>query len=260
MEEVKKEEDKITLKDNKNHKLFRSNNWMKATIVILLFIIALLIMTIICMVEPQNKCRDNPNDTKKIEEDISSFGERLDEFTIEKDEVRQVKVNGFTINIENKKDGVYLNNHKIDFIYASGGYVLDKFLILYSNEKKAGKKLMFFDYDLNEIEMENNESLYEYLELEEGKLKTKISNFDGQPSCKIYGGIEICECSNGEKANLKEYEEYLSDYSDKVISGEGSLVYKDNKIVLEYDNKVTVIEYYSSDIEGETNKYCAKEH
>ena len=262
MEEVKKEESKeeieVIKKDNKEYKLSRSNSWMKATIIVLLFIIALLVMTMICLFSSQTKCKDDTSENKTKEE-IKDFGSRLDEFTINKDETKEIKVNGFFVNIKNKQDGVYLNNRKIDFMYASGGYVLDKFLILYSSEKTAGKKLIFLDYDLNIIKVEDNELLYNNLTLENGMLLATVTKFDSKDTCKEFNNLEVCECTVGAEP-LVNYKDFLIDFNDEVATGEVKLVYKDQKISIEYENKVTVSEYYKSDVNGETNKYCAKKY
>jgi len=262
MEEKKKEEIKeeiIVKKDNKEHKLLRKNNWMKATIIILIFIIILLSMAIICICnKPQEKCVDDSNINKEIET-INDFGTRFDEFTIDKDEKKQVKVNGFLVNIDNRQDGTYLNNRKTSFMYASGGYVLDKFLILYSNENKLGKKIIFFDYNLNEISIEDKELLYSNLVIENGKIQANISKYDNTDSCKIFNNFEVCECKDNMEP-LVNNKDFLIDFNNEIVEGEVKLVYKGNKIILEYVSKKTVSEYYKSDIDGETKKYCGRKY
>ena len=230
-------------KDKKENDILRKYRWMKAIIIILLFVIVLLIVTFICFFKLQNKCKEvEPEDIPT--DVINDFGTRLDEFTIDKDEVKKVKVNGFFITIENRQDGVYINNRKINFMYASGGYVLDKFLILYTSYN-LGNNLIFIDYALNEVSVEDNELLYSDIRLDGGKLVAKVSKYDSQESCKLFDELEICKCTNGGEP-FTNYQDSFEDYNDEIIEAEIKLIYKEQKIIFEYLNKVTFGDKYGN--------------
>lgn len=239
----------------------KPNAKLKVFIIILSFLLIVAIGVIIYLLNHEHKCQNISNcnnDNNRPQEEIKSFGESLNEFTMNNERKKEVKVNDYIILIENREDGVYLNNRKINFMYTSGGYVLDKFLILYTSPKEAGKKLIFLDYNLKEFAIDDKDLLYSDLSLENGILTSKVSKYDSHNSCKIFGTIEVCECNQDGESFMK-YKDSLIGYYDEIIQGEIKLTYHNQKIDFEYTSKVTFKDYYESDINGETNKYCVKE-
>ena len=197
------------------------------------------------------------NKEKKEQETIKDFGNKFEEFQIIYDEKYTVDIDGNSILIENKADGVYLNDKKIDFRYAMGGYILDKSLMLYS-VGQVGYDIIFIDKELSEIPFDNKKAVYKDLTLTNGKINGTVTTFSDPLSCKYIKNLSICNCGEiGTGEPLIKFKEELEPFRDEVLEGKVILSYDGEKIRTEYTDKQTVWDLYGTDIEGITNKYCA---
>ena len=202
------------------------------------------------------KARKVNNDKEEV---IKDFGTKLEEFTIDSTTKKySVKVDGKNIDIENKDDGVYLNNKKINYSYAMGGYTLDKVLILYS-VGQVGNNVIFINKDLEEIPFDNRDRSFNKFELVDGVIESTISRYDDMMGCRMIGGFEICDCKSLEKGDLlKKHADELKSLYEDVISGTVKLTYNGKEVKTEYRDKQTVYDIYGKDIEGAESNYCVK--
>ena len=201
-----------------------------------------------------NKAIQASNEKKEV---IKDFGNKFVEFKIDSSDSKySITMDNKTIDIENKSDGVYLNNKKINFDYAMGGYTLDKVLMLYS-VGQTGYKIIFINKDLVEIPFDNSDYIYTNLELVNGSIQGIGYKYENIMGCRNINNLNICECNSIEDTDiLFNHKEDLNNIRDKVISGTVKLSYDGNSITTTYIDKETINDIYGPDLDGVSSSYC----
>ncbi len=201
--------------------------------------------------------KENKEKKEQEQETIKDFGTKLEEFSIE-GEKYSVIVDGKNIDIENKNGGVYLNNKKVNYAHAMGGFVLDKTLIL-SAAGQFGLNIIFFNKDLEEIPFDSSNWAFDELKLVDGKIVATASRYNDTMGCRLINRFEICECDNLEKGELlKNHKEELEVLKEEVINGTLRLSYNGKEIKTEIQNGQTVYDIYGKDIDGIESRYCLR--
>lgn len=190
-------------------------------------------------------------------ETIKDFGTKMEEFSMESSDKKTIKFNGKDVIVENKDNYVYLNDKKIDFNYAMGGYILDKSLILYS-VGQYGSDLVFINKDLEKIPFDGSQYAYSKLELSNGKLEANLFSKNNDIAYKV-GNFYIVECSSIDSGDLlRKHRDELEQYKDELLTATVKLSYDGKEIKSEYVEKETVWDRFGKDIEGESKTYCVQ--
>ena len=188
---------------------------------------------------------------------IKDFGTKMEEFSMESNDKKTIKFDGKDVVVENKNDGVYLNDKKIEFTYAMGGYILDKTLILYS-VGQTGSSVKFINKDFDVIPFTEEIYSFSKFELVDGKLQAKLFNNDNGISYRI-GNYEVYECDKMESGDLlRKHKDEFEQHRDEILEATVKLSYDGKEIKTEYVEKETVWDRFGKDIEGESKVYCAK--
>lgn len=198
------------------------------------------------------KARRVDNDNKEV---IKDFGTKMDEFSIDLNDKKTIKFNDKEVTIEDKDGVTYLNDKKVNMVGVMGGYTLKDVIILYT-VGQHGNNYLFINKDLEEIPFDNKDSVFDKLELKDGKLEAIIYNYNDGLGYYI-GKLRIAECGALDSGDLlRKYKEELEPFKDNVLTGRVSMSYDGNEIKSEYLEKETVWDHFGKDIEGTEKTYC----
>ena len=198
------------------------------------------------------KARKVDNDNKEV---IKDFGTKMDEFSIDLNDKKTIKFNDKEVTIEDKDGVTYLNDKKVNMVGVMGGYTLKDVIILYT-VGQHGSNYLFINKDLEEIPFDNKDSVFDKLELKDGKLEAIIYNYNDGLGYYI-GKLRIAECGALDSGDLlRKYKEELEPFKDNVLTGRVSMSYDGNEIKSEYLEKETVWDRFGKDIEGTEKTYC----
>lgn len=198
------------------------------------------------------KARKVDNDTKEV---IKDFGTKMDEFSMESSNKQTIKFNDKEVTIEDRDGVTYLNDKKVNMVGVMGGYTLKDVIILYT-VGQHGSNYLFINKDLEEIPFDNKDSVFDKLELKDGKLEAIIYNYNDGLGYYI-GKLRIAECGALDSGDLlRKYKDELEPFKDNVLTGRVSMSYDGNEIKSEYLEKETVWDRFGKDIEGTDKTYC----
>ncbi len=194
------------------------------------------------------------NEAKK-ENEIRDFGTKMEEFSMESGDKKEIKFNGKDVTIENKDGVTYLNDKKVNMVGVMGGYTLDNVLILYT-VAQTGSNYLFINKDFEEIPFDTKNSSFNNLELKNGKLEADIYNYSNGIGYHI-GDLNIYDCGSLDSGDLLiKYKEQLEPLKDEVLTGKVSLLYDGKEVKTEYLEKETIWDRFGKDIEGTAKTYC----
>jgi len=269
---MEEKEEKKEIKTKKKEKL--SMNFPK--VLAISFLLAGIFFVVFYFIQ-NDKYSDPVDDTKK--EEISDLvPEDNDDYSIIKEDkmfylnndIEEITYNNKKVTIKTSfetKDEVsipvtYVNDTKIENYYATSGFMLDNLFVV-SSSSQYGENLIFFDKNLNKLEMEEDYIFNNIRVNNNGKIKATFLNnkmtFGTDSEYVVIDNVEINLCGNSNfSRSLSEYKEALEKHYDEIISGKAYFELSGNKIKVSYIKKDTVKSRLSQDIENGRGKYCAE--